>query len=291
MAKKNNEAIKPEETVVVATEEVVAEEVVAEAATEKTKDDIRKDIDALIDRRNKMAKIGAYSLIEDIDKKIADAVAEYSKKAEAECFDKLKRAKNPLKEAAKVMTFDTVKVKDEKDDKGRVSKVVDDTKKIIDPERLHKAVKGGVGANKEWIKECEALNCFMTVLVGLKFGIPVKSVYESYSMKEESVRLRALLFDGGDIDLAKASAKAQEEVQYVVDAMIGEVCVGKGKAKQKVFVSDELVNYLESIYTKKSTKSLLEVQCANHKNFRKYMLEICYAVITGNAPSVGYKTK
>lgn len=50
------------------------------------------------------------------------------------------------------------------------------------------------------------------------------------------------------------------------------------------------VNFLLSVYSKKNRKALV-VSCANHRNFRSYIAEVCHRIVTDKAYELEYKTK
>ena len=50
------------------------------------------------------------------------------------------------------------------------------------------------------------------------------------------------------------------------------------------------VNFLLSVYSRKNRKALV-VSCANHRNFRGYIAEVCHRIVTGKEYELEYKTK
>lgn len=72
-----------------------------------------------------------------------------------------------------------------------------------------------------------------------------------------------------------------KSLQVVITAMLG------GDYKP----TSHDVNYLLSIYSKKSRKALT-VTCANHRYFVNYLAEICHRIVTpGAAYDVEFKAK
>lgn len=263
-------------------------QLVSETTTEGTnvtvdkKQEIYDAIVALVDEYNESADYKEFKVMKEIDKKIADKVQEYSEAAEAECFAEILEAENPMKRAAEVVRYSTVKVRDVKED-GTLTRVIEASSKQIDPLRLHKKAKDGIGADKTWFLMIEKLNLLMTCRRAIELGLDPKQVQNSYSMSEEACKIECLLSetDPTKYDKNAADEVLRQDVQKVVDAMLGE----------GFSVTDVMINYLLMIYTRKDSRKALSVTCANHKYMRTYILDICHAAVTGNEFCLGYKQK
>lgn len=255
-------------------------------------EELRMELDALVEKRNEYAKNGTATRVTNYDKKIADKVKEYTKEAERVCFDELKGYENPFLEAARILKYDTVRVGDDSDETTDDYKIVkvSDALKTIDPLKLHKKIKGGIGVNKDWEKTLQKLNFLFTARKCIDLGIDPEEVHSSYAMSEEADKITSLLFDYKKYDKNKADELMLQDLQTLVDEMIGTVSVKDGKKTVKVEVKDYLLQWLLDIYCKKSKKELTVI-CADHRYFRLYMMEICHSVITGKKPGADYKKK
>jgi len=264
--------------------QIVSEEKTTEVTnvTADKKSAIYDEISELVNQYNKSAEYSEFKVMKEIDKKIADKVQEYSEVAEAECFAECLKAENPMKAAAEMVRYSTVKVRDVKDD-GALTRVIEASSKQIDPLRLHKKAKDGIGADKAWFLMIEKLNLLMTCRRAIELGLDPKQVQNTYSMSEEACKIESLLSetDPTKYDKNVADEVLRQDVQKIVDAMLGE-----GFA-----VTDVMINYLLMIYTRKDSRKALSVSCANHKYMRTYMLDICHAAVTGNEFYLNYKVK
>ena len=206
---------------------------------------------------------------------VEQLVNEHTAIARNECFAALKATDDPMLEAVKQLTFDTIRIVDKKvgDDKQKVPvSSIEDAEKFIDLLKLHKYVGGdGIGRDKNWAYRVEKLNFLMTAQKAVDLGIDPKGVNDSYAMSAIS----------REIDLGKtptSKTNILKTLQAIVAAMIGE--------EYKATSHD--VNFLMSVYTRKGRKALTVV-CANHKYMRQYLAEICHHIVLGKSYEMDYK--
>lgn len=250
----------------------------------KVKDKAFAEIQKLVEKRNQALKAGAYNLISKengIDDKIDEQVKLYTDAAEKEVFKTLSEKKKPFVEAAKMLTFTTVKVQEKKDDNKKPVTVINSIERAIDPKRLQDYVGSNIGASEQWVALIEKLNFLLTSRRAVELGIDPTTISQNYKMSEEADKITALLFDAKKYDKATADDILKGDLETAINAMIG------GKKE----VPSVLVNYLLMIYTKKSNKEALKVACANHNKMRAYCMEICHAILTGKMPTIEYKIK
>lgn len=190
-------------------------------------------------------------------------------------FAKLKASEDPMLEAVKQLTFETVRVVDEKvgEGKAKIPKTsLKPAEKYIDILRLDEYVGGeGIGKNKHWNGMIEKLNFLLTVDKAVSLGIDPTEINNSYAISNI----------GKEIDLGKtptSNTNMLKTLNLIVSAMIGD--------GYKADSHD--IAYLKSVYTKKGKKAL-SVSCSNHKFMRQYMAEICHRIVTGESYSVEYK--
>lgn len=226
-----------------------------------------------------------HTLAGEIEKQIADKVSEYSTLAESKCFEELMGAENIMLAAAIKLRYNVIKVRDTKPDpkSKEVVKVVETSSVLIDPARLDKKVKGGIGANKEWSHMIERLNYLQTCRLAIELGLDTAEISKTYAMKEEALKIEVLL---SETDPTKYDKNAADEIlmkdmQTVVNAMLGE--------GYTVAMTEAM--YFVRSYAKKNNKKSLQLVCSNHRTVRGTMLEICHKVVTGAEYSVSYKVK
>ena len=258
---------------------------VAEPATvpEKvsTKDALYAELSELVTKYNESAEFSEFKAMKKIDEKITETLQKYTAECETECFNVLSKAENPMLEAAKVLVFPTVRVRDEKQEGGGTKRVISPASRKIDPLRLHKRVDGGIGADKLWWSLVERLNMLFTAAVATeleavntsKEKLDLTKIRDTAAMSEEAKKVQMKSEDApcnDDIMLA--------DIQSTIDAMLGEGDTGARR----------MVVYLRNQHTRGS-KDSMTVVCSNAKTMRQYLLDVCHAAITGDDFVLDYK--
>lgn len=206
-----------------------------------------------------------------LDKVIDQAINEYTGIAKNIAFEECKAAEDPMVSACLRLTYTTIKARDVAPEGSKLKlRTLEEYERQIDLEKLHKYC-GGIGHNKDWIYAVEKLNMLMTAQKAVDLGINPKEINDSYAMKEI-----AKSYDLGKNPASKTNLL--KTLTAIVQMMLGE--------GYKPTSHD--VNYLLSIYSKKSRKALT-VTCANHKFMRNYVQEICHKIITGKTYEIEYK--
>ena len=237
-----------------------------------TREELRATAEELVLAYNEAVQNGDFNTATKLNTEIEQAVNEYTSIARDECFKKLAATDDPMLAAVKELSFMTIRAKDTKvgDEKIPV-RVIEDSEKAIDLLKLHKAVKGGIGKDKNWAAMIEKLNFLMTAQKAVDLGINPKTVNDSYAMSDIARQI-----DMGKTPTSKTNIL--KTVQAIVTAMIGE--------EYKAVSHD--VNFLMSVYSRKNRKALT-VSCANHKYMRQYLMEICHRIVENKSYSIDYK--
>ncbi len=238
----------------------------------KTKVELRAEAEALVKDYNEAIQSGDFNKSAEINTKLEQVVNEHTSIAREECFAELKATEDPMMAAIKRLTFPTIRCKDTKvgDEKIPVREI-EDVDKAIDLLKLHKAVNGGIGKDKNWYLMIEKFNMLMTAQKAIDLGLDAKAINDSYAMSEI-----AKAIDLGKTPTSKTNLL--KTLQAIVTAMIGE--------EYKAVSHD--VNFLLSVYSRKNRKALT-VSCANHKYMRQYLMEICHRIVEGKKYEVEYK--
>lgn len=238
----------------------------------KTKPELRAKAESLVRDFNEAVQGGDFNTSAKLNSGIEEAVNKYTSMAREECFKELKATDDPMLAAIKRLSFMTIRAKDTKvgDEKIPV-RVIEDVEKPIDLLKLHKAVKDGIGKDKNWAYKIEKLNFLMTAQKAADLGIDPKAINDSYAMTDIARQI-----DMGKTPTSKTNIL--KTVQSIVSAMIGE--------EHKATSHD--VNFLMSVYSRKNRKALT-VSCANHKYMRQYMMEICHRIVEGKSYALDYK--
>lgn len=204
---------------------------------------------------------------------ITETVNEYTRIARDGVFQQCKESGDAMLEAVKLLSFETIAVKDDKTDESKIPvRKVEPREKAIDLLKLHKYCEG-IGAQKDWVYRIQKFNMLLTLQKCIDLGVDPKKVNDSYAMSDLARQI-----EFGKTPTSKTNIL--KTLQAVVDAMLGE--------GYKATSHD--VNYLLSIYAKKNRKAL-SVTCANHSYLTRYLAEICHRIVTGESYDVVYKEK
>jgi hypothetical protein len=234
---------------------------------------LRSEAEALVKEYNEAIQTGKYEVSAKADTAMTEKINEYTSIARDICFEDCKNTDDPMLTAVTILTYVTIKDKDEKkgDDKVPV-RSIEDREKPIDLLKLGKYC-GGIGADKNWADIAQKMNFLLTAQKAVDLGIDPKVVNDSYAMSEI-----AREFDMGKNPTSKTNLL--RTLQMVVTAMLGD--------GYKATSHD--VNFLMSVYSKKNKKALT-VTCANHRYFRNYLAEVCHRIVTGKTYELDFKTK
>lgn len=234
---------------------------------------LRSEAENLVKEYNGALQSGKFEEASKADKAMTEKINEYTATVRDMCFEDCKNTENPMITAVTTLSYVTIGTKDEQkgDDKVPVRSIVDKERQI-DLYKLDKHC-GGIGADKNWMHIAQKMNQLLTAQKAVDLGLNPKAVYDSYAMSEI-----AREFDMGKNPTSKTNLL--RTLQTVITAMLGE--------GYKATSHD--VNYLLSVYSKKTRKALT-VACADHRHFRNYMAEICHRIVTGKTYELSYKAK
>lgn len=234
---------------------------------------LRATVDEQVKVYNDAVQNGRFEESTKADKAMTDTINEYTATVRDMCFEECKSADDPMLAAVKTLSYVTIGVKDEQkgDDKVPV-RVIVDKERQIDLLKLDKYC-GGIGADKNWMHAAQKMNFLLTAQKARDLGLDPAKVNDSYAMSEI-----ARQFDMGKNPTSKTNML--RTLQMVVTSMLGD--------GYKATSHD--VNFLLSVYSRKNRKALV-VSCANHRNFRGYMMEVCHRIVTGKTYELEYKTK
>lgn len=266
MAKKKNVAASPAVTPA-ATAAAVAQ-VDRKAA-------LLDELKGLVNQYNESAEFSEFKTMKKIDEKTSEKLAEYVVECENDCFNALLKTENPMLEAAKLLVFETVAVKDQKQEEGGTKRVIETVYRKIDPMRLHKKAVGmgttGIGANKLWWSLIERLSMLLTAATVVDLNAvsttgeqldPTK-IRNTIAMSEEAKKLTMKAegdLNNDDILLS--------DVQAVIDAMLGE----------GYSATPKMVKYLRKTHVNIG-RGAMTVKVARESNMRWIVLNVCHAAI------------
>lgn len=255
----------------------------AEAATATRKETLRADLEVLVNKYNESAEFSEFKVMKKLDEKIQEKVTEYSAECEAECFRALSEADNVMVAAAKALTFPTIKVRDVKQETGGTKREIEDAERAIDPMRLHKVIKDGIGADKLWWSRVERLNTLLTAATAVELNaisttgekLDLKTIKNTAMMRDESKKLEMHAEKNPGSDKLLLA-----DLQETINAMLGEGYEATPK----------MVVYLRKAHERKGRQGLTLV-ASNHKTMRLLMMDVCNAAITSREFILDYKRK
>ena len=263
------EEITNEEPVVV--EQKGIEQIREEINADLTK--IRQNADDLVKAYNDYLQSGKMTEANKTAGLIDEAITDYTAKARKLCFEECKATEDPMLTAVTILSFKSIRVKDEKKDDDIVPvRRIDDVERPIDLLKLDKYC-GGIGKDKDWMYILEKFNCLMTMQMAIDLGIDPKTIDDSYAMSAISRKIELGETPTSNTNMIKT-------LRTVVNSMIGE--------EYKATSHD--VAFLLRTYSRKSRKALT-VKAANHKQLRELIAEICHRLVTGKVYEADHPVK
>lgn len=254
----------------------------------KTLAELRTEAETLAQRWNDEWQNEKFADAVKTREELDNIVGDHINTARNECFAACAEAENPIIAAVTLLTFDTIKVHEDKpkaDGPKFPTLSIADTTKPIDLIRFDSYCRKsghpkGIGTAEDWIYQSQKFNMLMTASAALdlrgsddhrKPSDIVKTVSDSMAMHQIAREL-----DMGDCPTSK-TAKT-ELLSKVIAAMVGE--------GYKVTTHD--LRFLEMAFTKKG-KRALTITASNHKQVVGILAEICHKLVTGRTYEVDYK--
>ena len=235
---------------------------------------IRAKAEAKAKEYNDAYQAGKFEEANKANEEVKNLVNEYTGIVRDMCFEDCKNSDDAMLTAVRTLTYQTIKAKANTVEGVNVPVLqIEDAERVIDLLRLKKFCGGKLGADENWEHIIQKMNFTLTAQKCKDLGIDPKRVNDSYSMSEIARQY----------DLGKnpaSNTNLLKTLNLVVSAMLGE--------GYKATSHD--VNYLTSIYSKKSRKALT-VACANHRYLTAYICEICHRIVTGASYDVLFKAK
>ena len=240
-------------------------------ATKAELNRISGEVEKLVIAFNEANQEGKFDDASALDAEITENVNKYTAIAREITFKECKAADDPMYEACRRVTFDTIRVKDVPIEGSTLKKrEITETSKNIELKELSKYC-GGIGHDEKWLHAAEKFNMLLTAQVAKDLGLNPKEVHDSYAMGKIA----------REIELGKnptSNTNLLKTLTGIIQMMLGE--------EYKPTSHD--VKYLLWVYAKKG-RSALSVVCANHRYMRSYLQAICHRMIIGEKYVVEYK--
>lgn len=207
-----------------------------------------------------------------LESEIDNLVSEYVGTARQMCFEDYKNSGDPMMAAVRRLTFEAIRAVYKAPEGELIEKCsIEEIDKAIDLEKLHKYCDG-IGKDQKWIYYAQKLNFLLTVQKAKDLGIDPKSINDSYAVAEIA----------RDLDMGKtptSKTNMLKTLNMVIAAMVGE--------EYKATSHD--VNYLLTIWAKKSTKKALTVSAARHRSMYGFLAEICHRIVLSKVYEIEVK--
>lgn len=207
-----------------------------------------------------------------VQSEIDNIIGEYTGTSKQICFEDCRNSGDPMMTAVKRLTFTTIRAVYKAPEGELIEKCsIENVEKPISLEALHKYCDG-IGNDKKWIYYAQKLNFLLTVQKAKDLGIDPKSINDSYAVAEIA----------RDLDMGKtptSKTNMLRTLQTVVTAMVGE----------EFKATSHDVNFLLSVWAKKSNKKALTVQAARHRSMYGFLMEICHRIVLSKAYEIEVK--
>ena len=155
--------------------------------------------------------------MQKIGDQIKEKVQKYNEIAEKTCFAILRASDNPMLEAAKMVRFDAIAVREKTENKKTELYVAEDATIRIDPQRLYDSAgefNKTVGADPQWRHKIQFLSAAFIVAIAKEFKKDPKTVWNCINIDEATRKL-------GNVSGAESQKLLMQYVQETIDAMIG----------------------------------------------------------------------
>lgn len=209
-----------------------------------------------------------------LEAEIDTVIHEYTATAKQICFGDCKNSGSPMMAAVKRLTFDTIRAVYKAPEGDFIEKCsIEEVEKAIDLEKLHKYCNG-IGKDQKWLYYAQKLNFLLTVQKAKDLGIDPKSINDSYAVAEIA----------RDLDMGKtptSKTNMLKTLNMVIAAMVGE----------EFKATSHDVNYLLTIWAKKSNKRALTVTAARHRSMYSFLAEICHRIVLNKAYDIEVKER
>lgn len=238
---------------------------------------LKADAENLAEKYNDLLQKGKLVDAKKVDDEMAEKINEYTATVRTIAFDKCLAAADPMLAAVTMLAYETIKAKDDLPEGASIPiRSIIDAEKTVDLLKLSKYAKQNgktIGADQNWVYAMQKLNFALTAQKCRDLGISTAEVNDSYAMADLAREFNMGKNPASNTQLLKSLRK-------VIGMMLGTEFASK--------VNSHDVNFLTSIYAKKTRKALV-VSCANHKNFCSYIAEISHRVAVGASYGVEYK--
>lgn len=231
--------------------------------------ELRAKAEELAQGYNEAYQDKKFDVASQIDADMVEVINEYTAMARDICFNECKDAEDPMRHAVLLLTFRTIRKKDDKaTDDGFPVRSIDEKDIPIDLAKLHKFC-GGIGADKNWIHYAYKMNFSMTIerAKALKIkGDRIMKINDSFTMSEFAKQMSI----GG----ANPCSNTQllKTLRGAISAMIGPEYANKIKSPD--------VRYIQEVYAKMGKKALT-VYCSSNKEFIRILANLCNKAVVG----------
>lgn len=217
-----------------------------------------------------------FSVLKELEEKIAKEISEANKHAKAMCYEALKASDTTMAAACTMMRFPTIKVKETADKENDiVIKSIDDTNTAIDLEDLQNFCGRNIGQDADWRCMIESFTYRLSIVLIAKIGSNSDEYKETCTISDVAK----------DFNLGRdpfSNTRMLDTLRKVIAAMIGEEYRNK--------VSSKSVEFIKQTFSGHGRKDC-SAKYADPKQVRHIMMEVCHCALTGEVYTAEYKTK
>ena len=240
--------------------------------------EINTELDSLIAKFNESAEFHENKKMDEYLEEAAKLCKEYSGIAEAKLFAEAKLAADPMKfliEKRVYVAKTAVKVVD--NETNTTSMVCRDVNRAVDPLRLHKKIKGGIGHATDWPVMVGRLRCVMIADGAIRYKLDPKKVYDAIAVSEAVAKLK---FQSETKGHEAGMEFLRETLQEVVTSMIGPGYTAEDRHVEQLrdMISVVKNGALPTVYREDGA-------------FRKAFVTTMYYIMTGIDLQQSYKQK
>ena len=238
---------------------------------------LHDEIKALVDEYNTSVDFAEFRKMQKISDQIGEKVQKYNEVAENACFAILRASENPMLEAAKMVRFDAIAVRQKTENKKTSLYVADDATLRIDPKRLYDSAgefNTKIGADPAWRYKIQYMSALVVAALAKKFKKDPKKVWDCLNVDDAVRKL-------GNVSGSESKKLLMQYVQDTIDAMIGAGFTAPT-------LSVEFLFHAHSNYD--GNGGIKSIKCKG-QTVRFAMLDLCRHAFYGTEPTFSYDKK
>lgn len=250
---------------------------------EMTLNELFAEANSLAEKSNKYLDDGKFKEKYETDTQLYKVIERYAEAKKEEVYLALKKTGEPMLEAVKQLTYETIVVKESVPD-GKVykEKTIETRERAIDLIALDKFCGGSIGANPEWISAVKFLAAIVAIKYakGYKDTDVVKELKQTKAFTGLSAELKEKVLNGKTAESALEKC-ATDVLNEIIRTMLGDGYETENPAYARFVIESGA----------KKGREKLTTNVVSNRIFAGLLAEVAHGIIFGVTPKVSHKIK